>query len=164
MSESVPLPPPFGVPSGPSWASEQLLEHYVAGAQAGSSPDARIERAVLMSRGEVDQPVAIHLGAAVLLRDAELPDVAALRSALEQALHAAGMVLIERDATLAGVVGIEFTGLRGEAWSLWARDAEEGHAALAQQAAGEVADMLDHDDARRRAEVDAALDEIERQL
>lgn len=159
-----PIPPPFGVPAGPEMTTPELLAAYLAGADAGSSPDGHIEDPVLVI---LDHSLAIRVGPAVLVRDHVPPPVGEVREQLCQALRNDGIALVEEDSVLACAVGIEVTGLRGEAWSLWARDAEQARAVLAQRAVGDdVPGALEAYDARRRAEaeMDAVLKRFEREL
>lgn len=158
------LPPPFGVPAGRPMSTPELLVAYVEGADAGTSPDAHIEDPVLMAR---DHALAIRLQPAVLVRDHVPPPVGELRDQLCQVLRDHGITLVEEDSVLACAVGIEVTGLRGEAWSLWARDADEARAMLAQRTVGEdVPNALAAYDARRKseAEINAVLERLEREL
>lgn len=168
----LPLPQPFGTPEGPSLSTPELLARYLDGATTGSSPDARLHGELLLAG---DHALAVRLDGAVLIRlhDPGVqhlpPEVLAIRDALQEALTTEGMVLIEEDSALAGIVGIEVAGLRGEAWSLWAQDADRGQTALARRALGDVPDvpgMLDAERSRRQEEADmeATLAEIERDL
>lgn len=160
-----PLPPPYGGPSGPELPREQLLGHYLGGGASGWSEHLRIEEALLVGAGYV--PLAIRLGEGAVLVREDLPDdeaVASLRDALLAALGDAGIGLVDEDATLGGVVGIEVAGVRGGIWSLWARDPEEGQSVLERRALGEVADFVDTDQLRRQQEIDATLADMERDL
>lgn len=163
MPERPPLPPPFGVPPGPAMSTSELLAAYLAGAEAGSSPDGHIETSVLMAR---DHSLAIRADAAVLVRDQVPPAVSAVREQLFAALRDTGMDLVEEDSVLAGALGIEVTGLRGEPWSLWARDPDAARAVLARRTVGDVPGVLEAADARRQAEaeVEAVLERLEREL
>lgn len=157
----LPLPHPFGAPRGPDVTTQELFARWVDGSTAGVSPDGHLEGSLLLAG---DHPLAIRMQGAVLVRDHVPDDVHVLRGALERFLETEGLALVERDAPLGALVGIEVSGLRGDAWSLWARDPDEGHAALVQRAAADMPGLLDGDEARRRAEVDATLAEIERHL
>lgn len=157
----VPLPPPFGASPGPQVPTSELFERWIEGETAGACSEAHLEGPMLVAG---DHPLAIRIDGAVLIRDQVPGDVGAMREALEQFLHDAGMALVEEDAPLGALVGIEVSGLRGDAWSLWARDPEEGQAALVRRAAPDMPGLLDDDSAQRRAEIDAALAEIERRL
>lgn len=157
----LPLPHPFGAPRGPRVTTPELLARWVDGSTAGVSPDAHLEGALLLAG---DHPLAIRMEGAVLVRDQVPGDVAALRGTLERFLESEGLQLVEEDAPLGALVGIEVSGLRGDAWSLWARDPDEGRAALVQRAAADMPGLLDGDEARRRAEVDSTLAEIERHM
>lgn len=157
----LPLPHPFGAPRGPTVTTPDLFARWVGGATAGVSPDAHLEGCLLLAG---DHPLAIHVEGAALVRDHVPGDVHALRERLERFLESEGLHLVEQDAPLGALVGIEVSGLRGDAWNLWARDPEEGHAALVRRAAADMPGLLDDDEARRRAEVDASLAEIERHL
>ncbi|HVM13988.1 MAG TPA: hypothetical protein VM287_06635 [Egibacteraceae bacterium] len=172
MSDPPPSPPPFGAPTGPRLSTPELVAHYLDGATTGASPDAEVSGELLTAD---EHAVAVRLDGAVLVRlhlpgvQHLPPEVLAVRQHLEEALSAFGMVLTDEDSVLGGIVGIEVAGLRGEAWSLWAHDPEQGQAALARRALGEVADvsgLLDADRARRQeeAEVQATLAELEREL
>lgn len=158
----LPLPHPFGVPRGPEVTTPELFVRWAGGSTAGVSPEAHIEGALLLAG---DHPLAIRVeGDAALVRDQVPGDVAALRARLERFLESEGLHLIEQDAPLGALVGIEVSGLRGDAWSLWGRDPEQGQAALVRRAAADMPGLLDSDEARRRAEVDASLAEIERHM
>lgn len=168
----LPLPQPFGAPTGPSLSTPALLARYLDGRKDGTSPDAHVRGELLLAH---DQALAVRLDGAVLVRlhlpgvQHLAPEVLALRDTLQEALTAEGMVLVEEDSALAGIVGIEVAGLRGEAWSLWADDPERGQTALARRALGDVPDvpgMLDAERSRRQeqADMEAALAEIERDL
>lgn len=155
----IPLPPPFGASHGPTVTEGQLLARWMDGERNGVCAVAHLEGCLLVVG---DHPLAIRIDGAVLVRDEVPGDVGGMRSTLERFLEGAGMALVEPDSPLGALVGIEVAGLRGDAWSLWARDADEGQAALARRAVGDMPGLLDSDAAQRRAEVDAALAEIER--
>lgn len=157
----LPLPHPFGAPRGPQLTTPELLARWMEGSTAGMSPEAHLEGALLLAG---DHPLAIRIDGAVLVRDQVPGPVTGLRRQLERFLAGEGMRLVEEDAPLGALVGIEVSGLRGDAWSLWARDPEEGQAALIARAAADMPGLADNEDARRRAEVDATLAEIERRL
>lgn len=159
----VPLPPPFGRSAGPSCTTEQLLVSYLDGAGSGHSPQARVEGCVLRAG---DEPVAIRLDGAFLVRDKLPADAAPVRERLHEALARSLMELVEEDTPLAGIVEIEVVGRRGDAWSLWARDADVGRKILAERAAGDMPGLLDAEEARRaeEAETAATLSRMERDL
>lgn len=168
----LPLPQPFGAPTGPSLSTPDLLARYLDGAGDGVSPDACVRGELLVAH---DHGLAVRLDGAVLVRlhapgvQHLPPEVLAIRDALQEALTAGGMALVEEDSALGGILGIEVAGLRGEAWSLWASDPERGRTALATRALGDVPDvsgLLDADRSRRQEEADmeATLTEIERDL
>jgi hypothetical protein len=167
-----PRPPTFGAPTGPSMSTPELLAAYLDGARRGVSPEARVRGELLEAH---DHALAVRLDDAVVVRlhlpgvQHLPPDVLAIRDALHEVLTTAGMALVEEDSPLAGIVGIEVAGLRGEAWSLWAQDPERGRIALARRAHGDVPDvpgMLDAERSRRQeeADIEATLAEIERDL
>lgn len=156
------LPPPYGVPPEPQLSQEQLLRHYLDGGQTGSSEAFRIEATLLVAAGSA--PLAIRLDGGVLVREdlaAEEP-ILSLRTALLEALGEAGHALVDEDATLGAVVGIEVAGIRGGMWSLWARNAEEGQSALERRALGDLAERVDADEVRRREQIDETLADLER--
>lgn len=160
-----PLPPPYGTPSGPELPEAQLLARYLDGGESGWSDGLRIEGTLLVGAGYA--PLAIRLEEGVILVREDLPQeepVHSLRESLLGALRHAGINLVDEDATLGGVVGIEVAGIRGGVWSLWAHDASEGQSVLERRALGDVADLVDTDQAQRRQEVDATLAEMERRL
>lgn len=159
----VPIPPPFGSSLGPSYTTAELLARFVAGAREGSSSDAQIEEAVLV-RG--DEPLAIRLDGAMLIRDRVPEAMAALRATLCEVLAGLGMKLVEGDTPLALVVECEVFARRGYAWGLWARDLDQGRVALAARAAGEVPGILDDYDAQQQdqARIDAVLRMLEEDL
>lgn len=160
-----PLPPPYGSPSGPQLPRDQLLARYLEGGESGWCEGLRIEGSLLVGAGYA--PLAIRLEQGILLVREDLPDeeaVRALRDSLITSLRHAGSDLVDEDATLGGVVGIEVAGIRGGIWSLWAHDSSEGQSALQRRALGDVAEILDVDQAQRQQEIDATLAEIERRL
>lgn len=160
-----PLPPPYGTPSGPELPEAQLLARYLDGGESGWSDGLRIEGTLLVGAGYA--PLAIRLEEGVILVREDLPQeepVHSLRESLLGALRHAGINLVDEDATLGGVVGIEVAGIRGGVWSLWAHDASEGQSVLERRALGDVADLVDTNQAQRRQEVDATLAEMERRL
>lgn len=157
----VPLPPPYGAPRGPRVTTAGLFERWFEGSTTGACSEGHLEGPVLVAG---DHSLAIRLEGAVLIRTEVPGDVGEMRAALERFLEHEGVRLIEQDTPLGAMVGIEVTGLRGEAWDLWARDADTGHEALVRRAAPDMPGLLDDDTAQRRAEIDAALEEIERRL
>lgn len=160
-----PLPPPYGTPSGPELPRDQLLARYLDGGESGWCEGLRIEGTLLVGAGYA--PLAIRLEPGAILVREDLPDedaVRSLRDALVAALRHAGVDLVDEDATLGGVVGIEVAGIRGGIWSLWAHDPSGGQSALERRALGDVAELLDVDQAQRQQEVDATLAEMERRL
>lgn len=147
----VPIPFSYGKPAGPQWPTAELAGRYVEGARTGHSPDARLEGSVLLAG---DEPVAMRLDGAMLVRDA-VPDTAAgVRRTLCAALHDADMHLVEPDTPLGNIVEIEVLGRRGDAWSLWACDADEGRRVLAARAAGDIPGLVDADEVRRAREAE----------
>lgn len=157
----LPLPLPYGVPRGPQLPTQLLFARWLEGSSTGACSDAHVEGSLLVAG---DHPLAIRIDGAVLVRDVTPGEIETTRRALEGFLASAGLELIEEDAALGALVGIEVSGLRGDAWSLWARDADAGQAALVRRAAGDMPGLLDTGEADRRAAVDAALEEIERRL
>lgn len=150
-----------------------VLAAFLAGATDGSAPGMVIEGPLLIAADEDDATLVAALGACLAIRvDADtvlvrldLPaPLEDARATLEERLAAGGLTLIERDAAVATVVGIELAGLRGSAWSLWATDPERGRAALERAAAGELADQLDRSGAETQAAVEAALAALEDDL
>lgn len=164
-SEHRPIPPPFGVPRGPTLSTSDLLSAYLVGATAGSSPDAHIEGAVLMGS---DHALAIRLDVAVIVRGDDVPPVAAdVYAELCRALEAHGMALVEGQSVLAGAMASELAAPRGFEWTLWARDPDEARAELTRRAMaaemprlGEAGLALD----RVEADIESLLREIERGL
>lgn len=159
----VPAPPPFGFSLGPRSTTSELIARFVTGARDGFSPAAQVEGAVLV-RG--DEPLAIRLDDAMLVRDQVPEGAAPLRTALCRVLSHLGMTLVEPDTPLALVVESEVFARRGYEWGLWAHDPEQGRAALAARAAGDMPGILEtHDTQQRdRTQLDAVLREIEEQL
>lgn len=153
-------PPPFGLRDGPSLPTTELLSAYLAGAQTGSSPDAYIDGPVLMAH---DHPLAVRPDVAMIVRD-EVPAVAhPVHAALCRALEASGMRLVESQSVLAGAVALELTAPRGFEWDLWARDPDLAREVLVRRALGDVPSGLEVDTAHPPAEMDAVLDQIERE-
>lgn len=163
MPATPPLPPPFGVPEGPTMTTPELVAAFLSGARAGSSSQARIEEPVLMV---LDVSLAIRIGPAVLVRDHVPPDVTPLRDQLFEALRDDGAELVEEDSVLGAAVGIEVTGLRGESWSLWARDADRARDELTRRTVGEGIGFIEAEQARQQdqEQMDAVLDRLEREL
>lgn len=157
----VPLPFSYGRSEGPECPTEELVGRYLDGARTGYSTDARLGGVVLYAR---DEPVSMRLDGALLVRDA-VPDTAAgVHAALCAALQAAGMQLVEADTPLANIVEIEVVGRRGDAWSLWAADPDEGRRVLAARAAGDIPGLVDADADRRadEARMEDTLSRLER--
>ncbi|HVL97786.1 MAG TPA: hypothetical protein VM324_00645 [Egibacteraceae bacterium] len=164
MSDERAFPSPLGVPAGPSLSTPQLIAAYLAGARTGCAPEAHIEWPVLMAH---DHLVAVHVDGAVLMRG-EVPAVAEpVRAALQDAMEAVGVLLVEEESVLAGAVAAELAVPRGFEWDLWARDADEAREVLAARALGQAVGIpeADADIERRRAEAqtEAFLRQIERE-
>lgn len=155
-------PATAGAPQGrPVTSPQELLTAFVNGGPAGSTEVWHVEGALLTGR---HTPLAIRVGAAVLVRT-ELPGgFTDLLAALEQALGDAGLRRIEARTVLGHVIGIEVAGVRGSEWDLWATDAETGHEVLKQRALGEIAEHIDPDEPARRAREEESLQRIERNL
>lgn len=158
-----PLPPPYGAPSGPQLPQDELLARYLDGGGSGWCEDLRVEGSLLVGAGYA--PLAVRLEPGVVLVREDLPDeeaVRSLRDSLVAALRHAGIDLVDEDATLGGVVGIEVAGIRGGVWSLWAHDSSEGQSVLQRRALGDIAELIDVDQAQRQQQIDAELAEMER--
>ncbi|HVM13410.1 MAG TPA: hypothetical protein VM287_03670 [Egibacteraceae bacterium] len=156
-----PFPLPFGLSAGPAMSTPDLLSAFLAGARAGSSPEAHIEDPVLLAS---DHLVAVRLDGAILVRT-EVPWAAqAVRSSVCQCLEAAGMALVERESVLAGAAAVELAVPRGFEWDLWAHDAEEARERLVRRALGESTDLPETiaDRTRSETETRAVLDQLER--
>lgn len=156
-----PFPLPFGLSAGPAMSTPELLSAYLAGAAAGSSPDAHIEDPVLLAH---DHLVAVRFDDAILVRT-EVPQAAQqVRMAVCASLEAAGMTLVERESVLAGAAAVELAVPRGFEWDLWARDAERARQSLVRRALGEVVGLAGADADRTWAEADTrtVLEELER--
>jgi hypothetical protein len=126
---------------------DELLRSFVEGVTEGHAPDLHLEGPVLVAKWL--NPLAIRLDLdAILVRDDPPFDVESFRSRLLAALTEAGMFLVEipGDAPLVETVGIEVAGVRGAAWSLWARDPVHGRDALRRRA---LADLALHEEERR---------------
>lgn len=163
MPEQRPVPPPFGVPAGPTYSTSGLLRAYLQGAVVGSSADAHIEEPTLLAH---DHVVALRLDVAVIVRT-DLPEIAwPVRILLQQELEGAGMVPVEDSAVLAGAVASELAAPRGFEWRLWARDPDSAQAELARRAVEGAIDVAALDAARRaaEAEMDAVLRRLEDEL
>lgn len=160
---TLPHLPPFGSSRGSARTTKELLGGFVRGDRTGHSPDAQVEGAVLLSG---DEPLAIRLDGAVLVRGQVGAEATALRAALCGELTAAGMVPVEEDTPLALVVEAELFARRGYPWDLWAHDPESGRAALAARAAGDMPGILEAHDrqSRENARIEAVLRELERDL
>lgn len=148
---------------GPTSATGGLVAAFARGATEGRSPDAQVEGPLLLVG---DEPLAIRLDAAVLVRGVVPDEAAAVEAELVRVLSDDGMRLVEADTPLALIVEAEVFARRAYRWDLWARDAEQGRTALAARAAGDMPGILEADAARRRDEaaVDSVLREMERHL
>jgi hypothetical protein len=149
-------------PGQHSPADAALLRSWLDGEVAGSTAGLQLEGPVVVVDGFTT--IAIRIDGGVLMRCDVPDDCQWAVAALEQVLASHGWALVETQPALAGVVGIEESGLRGVEWDLWAGDAAAGRAALARRALGEFAELIDLEDAQARAEIDAAIEEIERRL
>lgn len=161
MSE--PMPPPFGVPAGPSYSTPDLLRAYLQGAVVGSSADAHIEEPTLLAH---DHVVALRLDVAVLVRD-DVPSVAEpVRALLYRALEDAGMTAVNDSGVLAGAVASELAAPRGFEWCMWARNPDTAQTELARRAVEGMVDPVALDAARQQteAEMDAILRRLEEDL
>lgn len=164
MSDSdSPFSLPYGVPAGPSYTTDELLARFLAGDAAGSSPEAHLEGEVLVAG---DEPLAIRLDGALLVRDEVAAATADLRAALCTALAETGLSLVERDTPLGVIVETEAFARHGYEWGLWARDLDEGRAALAARAAPDMPGLLDQHQAHQheQARTDAVLRQLEDDL
>lgn len=157
-----PLLPPFGGDPGPQLTTEDLLVAFADGEPSGWSPEAMIDGASLVAATGLC--AALRLPGAFLVRS-DVPDGAEeVRDRFIAMLEGRAWEPVERDAVLAGVVGIEMAGERGASWDLWADDPERGREVLIRRALGDLADHLDFEGAQQRAAIDAAVAELEQRL
>lgn len=154
---------PYGVSAGPSYTTDELLARFLAGDAVGSSPAAHLEGEVLVVGND---PLAIRLDGALLVRDEATEETADLRAALCTALAESGLSLVERDTPLGLIVESETFARRGYEWGLWARDLDEGRAALAARATPDMPGLLDWHEAHQhdQARTDAVLRQMEDDL
>lgn len=160
MSDPRPLPPPFGVPQGPTLPTAELLGAYVSGATTGSSPEAHIEGTVLMGS---DHLLAVRVGEAFLVRGDDVPAVAtAVHGALCRALEAAGATLMAGESVLAGAVAGELAVPRGFEWTVWARDPDTARAELIRRATSDLPNLGEAGASSWR--IDADFDAVRREI
>ena len=148
--------PPYIEPRGPAGDDGDVVGAFLRADVAPHSPRLHVEGPVLLA--DRDLPLALRLGPlpeaegggeavtrpgrTVLLR-IDLPeDVGSLRQAVEAALTASGLTLLDEDNQLAIAVGLQVVGLRMSSWDLWGTDIDDAFADLRTAAVGGTGDVL----------------------
>lgn len=120
--------PPYGEPTGPRLALEDLLDAFLSGARTGSSEEAHIEDAQLLAHRMT--VLAVRIAPRVLLVRDRVPDADAEKASLEGFLVGRGLHNVEPDARLGDIAAIQTTGIRGLVWDLWGEDPADAHREL----------------------------------
>jgi hypothetical protein len=130
------LLPPFVEPSGPAGDDESVVRAWLREEPAPHSERLHVEGKVL--RVDRDLPLALLLPMrSVLVRTDGPEETAPMREAVEQALTADGLVMLDQDNQLALAVGIQMVGARLATWDLWGLDVDMAFAALREAAVGD---------------------------
>lgn len=130
------LLPPFADPSGPEGDDASVVAAWLREEPAPHSERLHVEGKVL--RVDRDLPLALLMPMrSVLVRIDGPEDTAAVREAVELALTAEGLVLLDHDNQLALAVGVQMVGARLASWDLWGIDIDMAFAALREAAVGD---------------------------
>ena len=130
------LLPPFVEPSGPVGDDESVVRAWLREEPAPHSERLHVEGKVL--RVDRDLPLALLLPMrSVLVRTDGPEDTAPMREAVEQALSAEGLAMLDQDNQLALAVGLQMVGARLATWDLWGLDVDMAFAALREAAVGD---------------------------
>ena len=120
--------PPYGEPTGPRLALEDLIDTFLSGARTGSSEEAHIEDAQLLAHRMT--VLAVRIAPRVLLVRDRVPDADGEKAALEKFLTHRGLHNVEPDARLGDIAAIQTTDIRGLVWDLWGEDPATAHREL----------------------------------
>jgi hypothetical protein len=100
-----------------------------------------IEGSVLVGGG--DMATALRVGPRTFLLRVDLPaDLETVRQAVEAAMEAEGLSLLDQETLLAAPIAIQRVGLRFSTWDLWGAQIDESFADLRHAAAGEWEELL----------------------
>jgi len=136
-----PLPPLYE-PRGPRDTDEEVVRAFLR--HHGPTPHSErlhVEDTVL--RVDADMPLALWIGPRSVLVLFDVPDdLVDIRAAVEAALSADGLTMLDEQSPLAIAVGIQMVGARSVTWDLWGTDIDEAFAALRRAAVGGDDDML----------------------
>ena len=128
--------PPFAERPGPPVDDAAVLGAFARNEAAGHSPRFHVEDSVLIAAPGL--ATAMRIGPATILVRLDVPpDMAGAKRAVEEALGAEGMALLDEETLLATPVAVQRLGLRASSWDLWGRDLDEAFAALRAAAVGE---------------------------
>lgn len=117
----------------------QVAARFVRGEQTEGSAELSVSGDVLRAGGLI--AVGLRAGRSTVFVRADLPgEMAGLRTVLEQALGADGLVALDRDSSLAGPLARECLGVDSARWDLWGRDLADVFAVLARRGATPAAD------------------------
>ena len=107
---------------------------FVRGEPTEASADLSVSGDVMRAGGLI--AVGLRAGRSAVFVRADLPDeMVGLRTVLEQALGAEGLVALDRDSSLAGPLARECLGSDTARWDLWGRDLADVFAVLAARGA-----------------------------
>ena len=108
----------------------QAASCFVRGEPTEGSADLSVSGDVLQAGGLI--AVGLRAGRSTVFVRADLPgEMVGLRTVLEQALGAEGLVALDRDSSLAGPLARECLGADTARWDLWGRDLADVFAVLA---------------------------------
>lgn len=136
------LLPPYGEPVGDRADDARVLEVFVNDEPfLVHSELLHLEGATLVAGGDV--AAAMRIAPRTFLVRLDLPpDIEPARRAVQHALVAAGMTLVDSESLLAAPIAIQVLGLRTSTWDLWGSDIDESFAELRAAAAGEWDDLF----------------------
>ncbi len=132
------LLPPFGDPGGPQVDDAAVLEAFASGTPVGHSARFHVEGPTLLLTPDV--AVAMRIGPTTVLVRTDLPSsMSDAKPAVEEALAAQGMTLLDAETPLGVAIAVQALGLRVSTWDLWGTDIDDAFAALRRAAVGDEA-------------------------
>ncbi len=132
------LLPPFGEPGGPPVEDAAVLESFARGEPGGHSARFHVEGPTLLVSPDV--ALAMRIGATAVLVRTDLPSsMLDAKPAVEEALAAQGMTLLDAETPLGVAIAVQVLGLRVSTWDLWGTDIDEAFADLRRAAVGDEA-------------------------
>ena len=115
--------PPYGAPTGPLLADDELIDAFIAGSRTGHSDRFHLEEGTLLADRFVALALRLRSRSFLVRRDEDTGAVA-------ERLRSAGMDVVEDDPPLATVVALQAVGLPAVPWQLWSDSIEIGSADL----------------------------------